>query len=67
MNDRTKEVYDFVRAYSEEYGFSPSIRDICKGVGLRSPSSGKYHLEKLERAGLIERPGGRVFRAIKVV
>ena len=53
-------VYNYVKLYIKENAFSPSVRDICKGAGLKSTSSVHAYLRKLDEMGLIEyRPGMR--------
>lgn len=53
-------VYQFVKMYIHENALSPSVRDICRGVGLKSTSSVHTYLKKLDEMGLINyRPGMR--------
>lgn len=53
-------VYNYVKSYIKENTYSPSVRDICKGAGLKSTSSVHTYLKKLDEMGLIEyRPGMR--------
>lgn len=53
-------VYNFVRYYIKTNTYSPSVRDICKGAGLKSTSSVHTYLRKLDEMGMIEyRPGMR--------
>lgn len=40
--------------YIGAHGYSPSTREICKGVGLASTSSVNNHLRKMFDAGMIE-------------
>lgn len=59
-NNSVERVYDFVRKYIHDNGMSPSVRDICVGVGLKSTSSVHTYLKKLDEIGMIEyRPGLR--------
>lgn len=48
------EIYDYIVEYMVEHQYAPAVRDICKGVGLKSTSSVYEHLEKLKRYGLID-------------
>ncbi len=48
-------IYDFMVKYQEKKGYPPSVREICKGVGLRSTSTVHGHLARLERKGLLRR------------
>ena len=53
-------VYNYVKYYIKTNTYSPSVRDICKGAGLKSTSSVHMYLKKLDEVGLIEyRPGMR--------
>lgn len=65
MNKREKELYDFIVNYTKENLYPPSIREICKGVGLASTSCVHHHLKMLEAKGYIETRDGQP-RAIKV-
>lgn len=53
-DDLTERVYEFIRAYFDEYGFAPSLRDIGEGCYL-SPSNVVRYLDRLEARGLISR------------
>ena len=58
-------VYSFLVDYIRKNGYPPSIRDICKGVGIKSTSTVHNHLKRLCALGRIEmKPGKR--RAISV-
>lgn len=46
-----------ILAYVEQADHSPTIREIAKEVGLKSPATVQSHLAALERAGLIRRFG----------
>lgn len=47
-------VYNFIVEYIAENAYSPSIRDICEGVGLKSTSTVHNHLRRLSEEGLIQ-------------
>jgi repressor LexA len=57
LTDATKSVYSAIIRHFREWGYSPSIRELCDEVGMTSSSSVYKHLNKLEAAGLIERIG----------
>lgn len=50
---KEEQVLAFIREYSAEKGYAPSIREICAGVGLRSTASVNYHLKNLQKKGLL--------------
>ena len=55
LGKRQLAIYDFIRSYSEEHGYPPSVREIGAAVGLASPSPVHMHLKVLEEHGLIKR------------
>ena len=48
-------IYDFIVRFHEDRGYPPSVREICKGVGLSSTSTVHGHLSRLERKGYLQR------------
>ena len=58
-------IYDFIVAFTEQYGFPPTIREIGQGLGLSSPGTVSMHLKHLEQDKLIERYANHA-RAIRV-
>lgn len=58
-------VYEFIVEYIDMNGFPPSVRDICKGVGIKSTSTVHNHLRRLVESGKIEMKEGKR-RAISV-
>lgn len=65
-NATRSRVLEFVRSFMAEKGYSPSVGDIVAGCGLSSPNLAQYHLNVLEREGLVRRAPG-VFRSIQIV
>ncbi len=53
--DRRSRILEFVRTYTDEHGFAPSIREIGGAVGIRSTKAVKYHLDILVNEGLLKR------------
>lgn len=66
MTTREKEVLDFIKQKIREDGYPPTVREICKGVGLRSTSTVHGYLNRLETLGAIVRNPASS-RAIEVV
>lgn len=54
-SNKQKEVYEFLKKYTEDKGYPPSVREICEAVSLRSTSTVHGHLKRLEKKGLIKR------------
>ena len=51
---KQEEILAFLRQFTGENGYAPSVREICTAVGLRSTASVHYHLSELKRRGLID-------------
>lgn len=66
LGKRQLAIYDFIRSYSDEHGYPPSVREIGAAVGLASPSTVHMHLKVLEEQGLIRRDSKKP-RTIEVV
>ena len=55
LTKRQQEIFEFIKRYSAEFGYPPTVRDIGKAVGLASSSTVHAHLANLERIGLLRR------------
>lgn len=64
-NQRYKQVLDFIKSSIDYDGEAPTIREIRKYTGLRSPASVHEILLALENLGLIKRT--RKHRGIELV
>lgn len=53
--DKQSEIYEFLKNYTENKGYPPSVREICEAVSLKSTSTVHGHLKRLEKKGLIKR------------
>ncbi len=58
-SDKSDKIVEFVRQFTQENGFPPSIREIGAAVGLRSTASVSYHLQQLQDKGLLQSPGAK--------
>ena len=55
ITKKQKAVLDFIEQQIDETGIAPTVRDICDGLGLSSPSTVHVHLKTLEEKGYIHR------------
>jgi repressor LexA len=55
LTKRQQEIFDFIKRYSADFGYPPTVRDIGKAVGLASSSTVHAHLANLEKIGLLRR------------
>lgn len=62
---KQQEFLNFIAKYIENYGYSPSIRDLCN-VFERSPGSVHPMLKKLKQKGLITYEENKA-RTIKIL
>lgn len=53
----TYEVFMFINNFIQQNGYSPSVREIGKGVGLKSTSSVAAQINKLHELGFIKKEG----------
>jgi repressor LexA len=59
-------ILGFIGDFRAAKGYSPTVREIAEGCGISSPSVVHYHLNALERAGLLNREKDK-FRSISLV
>jgi repressor LexA len=55
LSERQQQILDFIQAYVECHGVSPSYREIGVAVGLKAISAVKYQVEKLQEKGYLTR------------
>jgi len=64
LTTRQKEILEYMENFTQDCGYPPTVREICKATGLKSPRSVSQHLQALERKGYIQR-GRDKSRAIR--
>ena len=67
LNKREKAILKYIEKEIDENGYPPSVREICKAVGLKSTATVHGYLERLEDNGYISRKDkmGRTLQLIK--
>ncbi|MBI9046623.1 MAG: repressor LexA [Anaerolineaceae bacterium] len=55
LGERHQKIMDFLFSFQEEFGYSPSIRQIGENIGVKSTSLVDYYLKRLVALGYIER------------
>ncbi len=55
LSERRQAIIHYVAEFTRERGYPPSVREICKAVGLISPASVQRHLVILEKQGFLRR------------
>jgi len=66
ITKKQKRLLDYVITFIDEHGYSPSYREIQRGMGYSSVATVSKHLDNLEIAGLIRRKDNKS-RSIEVV
>ena len=59
LTPKQQQIYQFIRASTQANGYPPTLREIGQQVGVRSPSTVKYHLDNLRTLGLLHWDGGK--------
>jgi len=66
LDNTLDKLYDCIKDYFEKNNYQPTIRELCDMMGVRSPSTVFYYLEKLEAQGRIKKSNNKS-RAIELV
>jgi repressor LexA len=66
LNDRAREILGFVKTFTRERGYPPTIREIGTQFRIRSTNGVRYYLTQLEKSGLLKR-SGKISRGIGAV
>lgn len=66
LNERQREILNFIGGYSAENGRPPTLREIAAECEISSTSVVVYHLDRLQAAGFVERDA-QVSRGIRLL
>src|SRR3954468_11601365 len=55
LTTRQQQIFEFIKRYTSEKGYPPTVRDIGQAIGLTSSSTVHAHLANLERLGMLRR------------
>ncbi len=59
LTPKQQKICAFIRDFSRAYGYPPTVREIGDSVGVRSPSTVKFHLNNLRAAGVVQWEDGK--------
>lgn len=59
LTDSQKHLYTIIKEFVIQFGYSPSIRELCELYGVSSPATMLYHLRKLRELGIIDFQDGK--------
>jgi len=66
LSQKQIEILLYIKSELQRQGYPPAVREICKGVNLKSTSTVHAHLEKLEAKGYIRKDATKP-RAIEIL
>ena len=52
-------VMDYIRKFTEENGYTPSVREIAQECGIKSTATVHSYLERLQTRGLVTKPSNK--------
>ena len=55
LSERQRQILDFIGAYTERHGVSPTLREIGDAVGLKAVSTVSYQVKQLQAKGFLSR------------
>lgn len=55
LTERQAAVLRIIRSHVADYGFAPTLAELCEYTMTKSPGSMSKHIAALQRAGLLER------------
>jgi len=65
LTSKQQRVLDCIREYVYEYGYPPSVREICAQLGLNSPATVHMHIKSLSEMGYLQKDENKT-RAITI-
>ncbi len=65
ITKKQKEVFDFVKTYSKNRGYAPSLEEIQRKFKMASVSTAHFYIAKLKKAGYLEKVKNKA-RAISI-
>ena len=53
--NKMQAVLNFINEYNAEYGYAPTVREICAQLNIKSTASAYYYIEKLTDGGYLSK------------
>lgn len=51
-------IYRYILAYQQTNHYAPSMREICRALGIKSTSTVHWHIKRMTRDGLLMQATG---------
>lgn len=55
IKKRQKQVFDYIKLFTSEHGYAPTLEEIQEKFDFKSISTAHYHVKKLQDAGYLDR------------
>ena len=59
LTPKQQRIYDFIRAFTRQTGYPPTLREIARSLDIASISTVKHHLDNLRAAGVLQWEDGK--------
>ena len=66
LYEKERKIMEFLAHFQQRFGYSPTLREIADGIGLKSPATIHEHIESLMLKGYLKRTDG-VKRGIEIL
>lgn len=66
LTNRQSEILRFIAKFTNEKGFPPTLRGICKATGMASPHAAFSHVRALIKKGVLEHTP-KISRSLRIV
>lgn len=63
---RQRQILDFIKQYIQKYGYSPTLNEIAKAIGVTSLATVHEHIRAMVKKDVLRRPQGMI-RGIEIV
>ena len=64
-NKKLDQVLQFINRYNDENGFPPTVRDICRELGIKSTATAYDYINRLKAKGLLNKANNKK-RAVSI-
>lgn len=59
LTPQQQSILKHIRTFIADHGYAPTVRELCRLSGLRSPDTVQYHLDKLRSKGVLDAASGK--------
>src|SRR5579883_2297494 len=59
LTPQQQSILKLVKEFMTEHGYAPTVRELCRLAGLKSPDTVQYHLDNLRAKGFLGSVSGK--------